>query len=109
MGSLLTTSDWDQISASMLDIRDDNSVNIVIRRGSAQLSAQTVRVAGVSNGSLRRSDGSSQSLGGITVLGSTTLDIRVGDRFSLNGILHEVEYVHPNRRVKTQARAKAME
>ena len=106
---LMGSTDWAAMSADLQAMRDDNAVSIVIRRGATTLAAQTVRVAGVTTGRKADSDGGNQAVGAVTVLGSATLDIQVADRFTVDGILYEVEYVHPNRRAKTQARAKVVE
>lgn len=106
---LMSSTDYAAMSADLQAVRDDNAVSIVIRRGATTLAVQTVRVAGVTTGRRADSDGGNQAVGGVTVLGLPALDIQVADRFTVAGILYEVEYVHPNRRAKTQARAKAVE
>lgn len=106
---LMSSTDWAAMSTDLQAVRDDNAVSIIIRRGATTLAAQTVRVAGVTTGRRADSDGGNQAVGAVTVLGAAALDIQVVDRFTVAGILYEVEYVHPNRRAKTQARAKAME
>lgn len=106
---LMSGSDWAAMQTDLQAVRDDNAVSIVIRRGATTLAAQTVRVAGQQSGRMATSDGGNQAVGAVTVLGAAALDIQVADRFTVAGILYEVEYVHPNRRAKTQARAKAVE
>ena len=106
---LMNSTDWAAMSADLQAVRDDNAVSVAIRRGATTLAAQTVRVAGVTTGRRADSDGGNQAVGAVTVLGLPALDIQVADRFTVGGILYEVEYVHPNRRAKTQARAKAVE
>lgn len=105
----MNSTDWAAMSTDLQAVRDDNAVSIVIRRDATTLAAQTVRVAGVATGRRADSDGGNQAVGAVTVLGAAALDIQVADRFTVAGILYEVEYVHPNRRAKTQARAKAVE
>lgn len=107
---LMTDRDWAAMTADLAAVRNDNPVSIVIRRGNATLAPQSVRVAGAQGQAQeRRSDGSSQSTGYVTILGAPGLNIQVDDRFTVDGILYEVAYIHPNRRAKTQARAKAVE
>ena len=106
---LMSSTDWAAMSTDLQAVRDDNAVSIIIRRGATTLAAQTVRVAGVTTGRRADSDGGNQAVGAVTVLGAAALDIQVVDRVTVAGILYEVEYVHPNRRAKTQARAKAVE
>ena len=106
---LMGSSDWAAMQADLQAVRDDNAVSITIRRGATTLASQTVRVAGQQTGRIATSDGGEQSAGEVTVLGLPTLNIQVADRFTVGGILYEVVYVHPNRRAKTQARAKAVE
>ena len=106
---LMSSTDWAAMSTDLQAVRDDNAVSIIIRRGATTLAAQTVRVAGVTTGRRADSDGGNQAVGAVTVLGAAALDIQVVDRFTVAGILYEVEYVHPNRRAITQARAKAVE
>ena len=106
---LMSSTDWAAMSTDLQAVRDDNAVSIIIRRGATTLAAQTVRVAGVTTGRRADSDGGNQAVGAVTVLGAAALDIQVVDRFTVAGILYEVEYVHPNRRAKTQARAKVVE
>lgn len=109
---LMTDRDWAAMTADLAAVRDDNAVSVTIRRGNSTLAPQTVRVAGAQGAGQsreQRSDGATQATGFVTILGAPNVDIRVDDRFSVDGILYEVVYVHPNRRATTQARAKAVE
>ena len=102
---------WDTMAADVADLIDLNSTSITIRRGVSELSAQTVRIerAGAT-GLKRRGDGTMQSTGRIAVLGTTSLDIQIGDRFNeANGVLYEVSFVRPNRLACVQAEAEAVE
>jgi hypothetical protein len=83
----------------------ENCQSLVIRRGTATLPAQTVRVERKGNATLIRQDGSESYIASVTVLGDTTLDIQADDRFTLNGQLYEVKFVRPNRQVCVQAEA----
>lgn len=107
---LMTPARWAKMRADFAAVRDDNAVSIVIRRGNTTLPAQSVRIAGVTSmARIDSSDGSSQAVGRVTILGASDLNIQVGDRFTTGGNLYEVEFVHPNRQVKTQARAKQVQ
>lgn len=107
---LMTTGDWAAMQADLTAIRDDNAVSITIRRGNTTLAAQTVRLAraGRANRPLRSESGT-RATTAVVVLGLPTLDIQVEDRFTVAGILYEVDYVNPNRRSRTEAEATAVE
>lgn len=106
-----TPADWLRIQEAMTAIRDMNSVSIVFRRGTATLAAQTVRVERRGQGQTRTEDstGGQQATAAVVILGATTLDIQVSDRFTLAGVLYEVRFVSPNRKTATQAEAVAIE
>lgn len=88
-----------------------NAVSISFRRGTVTLAAQTVRVERRGQGLARTEDsaGAQQAITTVVILGSTTLDIQVDDRFTLGGVLYQVIFVNPNRRAATQAEAQAIE
>jgi hypothetical protein len=82
---------------------------ITIRRGDTTLSAQDVRV-----GLMRSYDESVQETAReqqsrITVIGSTTFNVQVGDRFTVNDTLFRVNFVNPNRQVVTVAECEAVQ
>ncbi len=108
---MLSSDDWTQMAADIADVRGDNEVAIVIRRGATTLASQNVRLAGAGTGP-RQAQGArtEESQGQVLVLGSTTLDIQVGDRFNdADGMLYRVILVRPNRRVGTVAEATVAE
>ena len=45
----------------------------------------------------------------MTMLGGTDFDVQVDDRFTHDGVLCRVGFVHPNRRVAVTADAEAVE
>lgn len=105
---LLTPSDWAEMAEDLAQVREDNEISIIIRRGNTTtLLPQKVRIAGGrSAGGFTQGRAVQQSTGSITILGGTDLDIRVQDRFTNVGILYEVDFVRPNRRVAIMASAK---
>jgi hypothetical protein len=106
----MTPEDWLTMKADLLAVRDMNAVSVTIRRGTTTLAAQTVRVA--RQGTQARQAASAageQTVGGVVLLGATTLDVQIGDRFTLDGKLYEVTFISPNRRAATQAEAQVVE
>lgn len=103
---LMSSADWAAMAGDTEQIRSDNAVSIAIRRGGSTLVNQSVRIAGNSSGRVNDSDGASQSVGTVVVLGGATLDIQTGDRFTSGGQLYEVEFVRTNRRGGIQAQAR---
>lgn len=106
---LVTSADWAAMAVDATEIRDDNAVSIVIRRGGSTLASQRVRIAGNGPGRVNDSDGATQAVGTVVVLGGSTLDIRPGDRFNANGQLYEVEFVRTGRRAGIQAQARTVQ
>ncbi len=106
----MTPEDWLEIRGLFTTVRDQNAVSVALRRGTATLAAQTMRVEGMALQSrIADSAGGQQSQAMAVILGATDLDIRPGDRFTLAGVLYEVVFVQPNRRAGTQAEATAVE
>jgi LEA14-like dessication related protein len=103
--------DWTAAAADLLAIRNDNSVSITIRRGATTLAAQTVRIAGAGAASGQTVDpgGLQQAVGRVLVLGTTSLDIQAGDRFTASGNLYEVVLVQQNKRAAVVAEAKLVQ
>jgi hypothetical protein len=103
--------DWDQAAADLALVRQDNEVNITIRRGDTTLNPQPVRIAraGGAQGRERDSEGAQQVVGRVVVLGSKTLDVQPGDRFTLDGSLYQVAFIRPNRRAAVVAEAEIIE
>jgi hypothetical protein len=103
--------DWDQAAADLALVRQDNEVNITIRRGDTTLNPQPVRIAraGGAQGRERDSEGAQQAVGRVVVLGPKTLDVQPGDRFTLEGRLYQVAFIRPNRRAAVVAEAEIIE
>lgn len=106
---MMGTGDWAAMRSDLQDVVADNSVSITLRRGATTLAAQTVRIARTRVSNIRNSPGAQQSVGPVVVVGDTTLDIQVGDRFTVANVLYEVEFVRPNRRAMTAAEVKAVQ
>jgi hypothetical protein len=89
------------------------SQSISLRRGTATLAAQTVRIEKRGNQSpaIRDSEAGGQIENTIVIIGAVSLDIQVGDRLNdaLTGNLYEVYSVHPNRELVTQAIGRMVE
>jgi hypothetical protein len=111
--------DWDQAAADLALVRQDNEVDITIRRGDTTLNPQPVRIAraGGAQGRERDSEGAQQVVGRVVVLGPKTLDVQPGDRFTLPPIggpagdrtLYQVAFIRPNRRAAVVAEAEIIE
>ncbi len=107
---LMSSGDWAAMRADMLAIRGDNPVSIVIRRGATTLAAQTVRVAGRKfRADTFDSAGGEQTVGTATLLGDTSLDIQVSDRFTVGGVLYEVHFIEGNRLAGVRAQLRVIE
>jgi hypothetical protein len=108
---MLTAADWAEMAANLAAVRGDNETSITIRRGSSTLDPQPVRIARMGSVSQERdSAGAQQVTGRVVVLGSTTFDVRPGDRFNDgDGTLYRVTFVRPNRRAAVVAEAEAVE
>lgn len=99
------------MAADLQSVRDDNPVSIEIRRGTATLPPQTVRLARQGRINRRVDAGTiEQSEQRVVVLGDLTLDIQKGDRFNdESGELYEVDFVRPNRRAVIVAEARLVQ
>lgn len=106
---LMNSGDWAAMASDLMAVRDDNAVSVALRRGNSTLPAQTVRIARRGAAQRRDSAGATQATTAVVVMGATTLDIQVADRFTHEGILYEVVFVRPNRRAATVAEATAIE
>lgn len=107
---MLSAADWAAMTADLAAVRGDNPVSIVIRRGAATLAAQTVRVARLNSaGSSAGGNMSEEYRGRVVVMGATTLDIQVQDRFTVAGVLYRVTMVRPNKRAAVMAEAELVE
>jgi hypothetical protein len=106
---MLGSDDLAQMQADLKAVRDDNPVSITIRRGSTTLAAQTVRIAQRGAGRRNQSGQASESQSNTVVLGETSLDIAVGDRFTVNGVLYQVVFVPVTRLASMTADIEAVE
>lgn len=107
----MTLFDWTQVAADLAAVREENEVSITIRRGSATLDAQDVRIARVGGRSrLSQGDGTQESRGRVVVMGAVDLDIQPDDRFNDGaGVLYRVVLVRPNRRAAVIAEAEVIQ
>lgn len=91
-------------------VRADNPVSITIRRGSATLAAQTVRIGKRGQGQRASGNTAEESRARVIVAGSTSLNIQPDDRFNdAAGVLYRVILVRPNRRADTIAEAEEVQ
>lgn len=98
------------MQAALTAIRDDRPVTIAIRRGTATLAAQVVRIAKTTKLPANTDSGGTEAVTtGVTVLGDVALDIRPNDRFTVGGLLYEVLNVHPNKDAATMAEARLVQ
>ena len=105
--SILTAADLAAMAAQVAIIREDNEVEITIRRDSgADPAVQSVRIERRNAISVDRIEAhSEETVTDIVVIGSITLDIEKEDRFNWGGDLYRVKFVRPNRQIATQAEA----
>jgi hypothetical protein len=107
---MLNSGDYTQMQADLLAVRDDRPASVAFRRGSTVIDAQTVRIARAgARGQVARNVEGSESRMEVVVLGDTTLDVEVGDRFTEGGVLYQVVFVRPNRSAGTMAECRAVE
>lgn len=98
----------DELNQALMGVRNENAVDIVIRRQGDDLAAQTVRIA--------RMGGAAQLVGGeaeaseirVIVLGDRNFDVSPGDKFTHGGELYEVDAVRPNRLAAVEAEARML-
>lgn len=104
---VLTASDITAMRADIARVIDDNSTSLVFRRGGTSLSAQTVRIESKSGpgGTILIDGALVQRRGVCVVIGDSSLDIQVEDRFTYQGELYRISQVDPNRQICTQAEA----
>jgi hypothetical protein len=107
---MIDEDDLAQMRDDLAEVRGDNEVSIVIRRGATSLAAQVVRIArqGGSMAQQRDSAGAQQAIGRVMLLGPTTFDVQPEDRFTVDGLLYQVRFVRPNRRAAVVAEAEAI-
>lgn len=107
---MMTAADWSAMAADLVDVRSDNAVSVVLRRGATSLTAQSIRIAQAGRQAAQQATGELEAaLFEITILGGTTLDIQPGDRFTTGSVLYEVTAVAPNRLAGVRARAKMIQ
>lgn len=108
---LITDDDIAQMIDDFAAIREDREESIVIRRSDEPLAAQSVRIERLGGSGLEKDSAGAQEVRGrVIVLGSTTFDVQVGDRFNdSNGILYQVAFVRPNQIAGVMAEAEAVE
>ena len=103
---MLTSGDMESIRAAFDELRADNAASIALRRGTSTLSAQSFRFglkgAGSRNtGAAPTPAGLAQTTAQGTLVGATTADVQIGDRFTSGGVVWQVIYVRPDRRAAT--------
>lgn len=106
---MLNDSDFNQMQADLLVMRNDDPVGIIVRRGSLTLPIQTARVVKASGARRMQNATAGETRAGMIVLGDPTLDIAIDDRFSLGGTMYRVTFVRPNRAAATMADAEVIE
>lgn len=109
--TLLTAADKAQMICDLAEVVADRPVSITIRRGSSSLDAQTVRVArlGQGQGRAQQSEAAEEQRAAVVVVGSTTFDVQVDDRFNAGGILYQVTFVRPHQDAAIIAEGEAVQ
>ncbi len=106
---LLGAGDFTDMMADIAEVISDHPQSIVLRRGdnpTVELAAQTVRIERKRTGSRQvESPNSEETRASIVIIGDTSLDIQIGDRFNAFGNLCRVRFVSPNQQIDTQAEA----
>ena len=107
---MMTAADWDDVANTFAEMINDNPTEIIIRRGSATLPAQTVRIARQgSSAVVKQADGAQEVRGRVVVLGSALFEVQPGDRVNDGyATLFQVTFVRPNRRGAVVAEAEAV-
>lgn len=100
---MLGSSERAQMRDMLARVRGDLEVTLVLRRGDTTLPAQQARVTRSETGRRVQGEGVQESRGSALVFGAAEMDIRTGDRFTLDGILYQVTFVRPNREFSTTA------
>lgn len=106
---MMTAADTAQMIVDRAEIISDRPASVVIRRGSASLAAQTVRVASNGGSGERDSTEGQEARGAVLLAGDTDFDVQPGDRFTHAGILYRVTFVRPNQDKGVSAEAEAIE
>lgn len=106
----MSAADWTAMAADLDDVRADNAVSVVFRRGATSLAAQSVRIAQAGRQAATAATKEMEAASfEMTILGATTLDIQPADRFTVNGVLYEVSAVAANERAGVRARARMVQ
>jgi hypothetical protein len=106
----MSAADWTAMAADLADVRADNAVSVVLRRGATTLTAQSVRIAQAGRQAATAATGEMEAASfEMTILGATTLDIQPMDRFTVAGVLYEVSAVAANERAGVRARARMVQ
>lgn len=110
---ILTAADLAIIESDLEAIRSEWAHMVAFRRHvsgvETTLAAQAVRVAAEGAPSTRQGQAADEVRTGIVLIGDKALDVRLGDRFNIDGRLYRVTGVHPDRRAFTQARAELVQ
>jgi hypothetical protein len=108
---MLTQSDIEAMAADLAEIRGDNEINLLLRRGDWTLPYQPARIAKLGGTANEKSgEASQETRGRVIVLGPLGMDIQTGDRFNdAAGVLYQVTFVRPNRRAAVEAEAEMVE
>jgi hypothetical protein len=102
----MSAEDWAALAADFADIRGDDAVAIVVRRGATALPAQTVRLTGTGGqGARDASDGAAEHRDRVLVKGAIDLDIQPGDRFTVASQVYTVVSPADRRAGQTTAEA----
>lgn len=104
---MLTAEDRSQMRQNNLEIIEDKTTSIVIRRAGSNLDAQAVRIVRASNASDPDGQNTDERSIQYLVIGPPELDIKLDDRFTAGGILYTVTFVRPDRVVRTVAEVEA--
>ncbi len=105
---MLNADDLTQMQSDLADLVGDNQVSIVLRPLSGpNRAAQTVRI--VRGGGGRSSHATNTNTGemtaGVLIVGAATMVVQIGDRFNIGSELYQIDWVRPNRQVRTVAEA----
>lgn len=107
---MLSTADWTAMAADLAAVRGDNAVSITLRRGATTVAAQSVRIARItSRGASVGGNRTEEYRARVVILGSTSFDVQVEDRFTYDSILYRVVMVRPNQRAAVVAEAEMVE
>ena len=86
-----------------------HATSLVIRRGTATLTAQPGRVVRDAVGNEARGEGTEATTARVLIFGGPTLDIQREDRLTVDGVRYTVTFVRPDRTVETVAEAEAQQ